>query len=105
MVFVCRDQDQLLRFGTKIPDTVFIQVMIVQQDEGHRGLRRHLRRVDPYFRLNSPGVEGPKIGGLLNLVVLMQALSDTRNVQKVPIHVQLICRASTDLSVDLHHHE
>ena len=71
MRFVRGDQNKLLGFSAEIPDAVSVQMVIVQQYEGYRGLCGHCFGIDPHFRLDAACVEGPKIGGLFDLIVLI----------------------------------
>ena len=75
------------------------------QDEGYRRFGRHFLFVDAHLRLYPSRIERPQIGGLLDLVVLMQPFPDTGDLREIPIHVQLVCGAGADLAVHRHQHE
>ena len=61
--------------------------------------------VDADLGLDPAGVEAPEIGGLLDLVILGQALPETGDPGEVLVHVQVIGGAGADLSVHRHEHK
>ena len=89
----------LLGAGAEIPHALFREVAVVQQDKGHRRLRRHFLLIDAYLRLYPPGVQRPQIGGLLNVVVLLQALPDPRDVREILVKIQAVRRTRRDLPI------
>ena len=80
-------------------------MVVVDEDKGHGGLAGQGLFVGTHLGLDPAGAEGPEVGGLLDIVILLQAFGHTRNVGQVGIHVQSVGGAGADFSVGGHEHK
>ena len=97
---VIGNKHKLLRTRAEMADTLLRKVAVIKQRKAYGRLLGKRAFVYAHLLLNTPAAQRPEIGGLFNIVVLLQTLFETVYLRKIAVNIHVVGAAGADFAVE-----